>query len=224
MNNRKGCETFILEFMGKLTKGGHNRKVYEDLFKSLDDKQFEQFIDKIEEIGAFPIFASNWKKEEHVEWETIKALAVEYGVPLETQLIIYDEDSGMEVVTPETYLVGIAETRKQRQMLVKKFGAAKDDTSTDDLTGQVVGDSRGTGISSPEIKVLMALGLNTVAKELYDVRGGDKKALDIYRTELMETGQTNVNTSLQRGSGVKSLQTAHFLLRARHLENNLNKR
>lgn len=224
MGNRKAAEDVILDFVGKLTKGGFNLKVYTDLFKNMNDTQFEQFIDKIDKQGGMPLWTSNWDKNEHIEYDTVLGLAKEYGVELETQLIITDEDTGVELITPETYLVGIAEIRKQRQMLVKKFGVAKDDTSTDDLTGQVVGDSRGTGISSPEIKILMALGLNTVAKEIYDVKGGDEKALDVYRTELMETGSTNVNNALKRGSGVKSLQTTHYLFNARHIENNIDKR
>lgn len=224
MSNRKAAEDIILSFVKELTKGGHNFKVYSDLFSRLNDEQFGQFIDQIDKAGGIPIWSSNWDKDEHIEYDTILRLAKKYDVALETQLILTDEDTGLEFITPETYLVGTAEIRKQRQMLVKKFGAAKDDTSIDDLTGQVVGDSRGTGISGPEIKVLIALGLPTVAKELYDVKGGDIKALDVYRTELMETGQTNVNTALKRGSGQKSLQTSHFLFNARHIENNLDKR
>ncbi len=222
--NRKAFEQVVLDFMGKITKGGHNRTIYENLFKRMSDSDIEQMVERIENGYCLPIYASNWDENEHLDFKQLVKLSREYGVELETQLVIFDIDTGLEVITNETYFTGTAEIRKQRQMLVKKFGAAKDDTRIDDLPGQVVGKSRGTGISNPEVQVLITLGLPTVAKELYDTKGGDVKALEIYRTELTETGQTNINETLRRGSGVKSLATAHFLLRGRHIDNNLNKR
>ena len=222
--NRKAFEKIVLGFMGEITNGQRNKKIYESLFKRLNDDQFEQFVQSLENGGCLSIWMSNWDKKEDLNFDLAVELCKKYGVALETQLVIFDEDSGLEIVTPETYIVGTAEARKQRQMLVKKFGAAKDDIRTDDLTGQVIGDSRGAGISNPELQVLLTLGLPTVAMELADVRGGDQGALNVYRTELIETGTTNVKNALKRGSGVKSLSTAHFLLRGRHISNNLDER
>lgn len=222
--DRKAFEKIVLDFMSKVTKGGHNAKIYKDLFGRCSDEQIEQIVVNIEKGGCLPVWASNWDSSEMLDFRNIQKLAKQYDVALETQLVIFDQDTGLEVITPETYYVGTAEVRRQRQMLAKKFGYAKDDLKIDDLTGQVMGDSRGTGISNPEIQVLLYLGLPTLAKELYDVRGGDLKALDVYRKELMDTGRTNTNEALRRGSGVKSLSTAHFLFRGRGLDNNLNQR
>lgn len=222
--NRKAFEASVLKFMGRATKGGHNRKVYADLFKEMSDEELDALVVSLEQGAALPIYTSNWDPNEMLSFREVQALAKDYGVALETQLIITDQDTGLEFITPETYFVGVTEIRKQRQMLVKKFGAAKDDLKVDDLTGQVTGDSRATGISSPEVQVLKTMGLTITPKELYDVRGGDLGALDVYRKELMETGRTTTRESLKRGSGVKSLQVAHFLLRGRHIDNNLQER
>ncbi|NCU31329.1 hypothetical protein EOM57_06145, partial [Candidatus Saccharibacteria bacterium] len=86
MGNRKAAEDVILDFVGKLTKGGFNLKVYTDLFKNMNDAQFEQFIDKIDKQGGMPLWTSNWDKNEHIEYDTVLGLAKEYGVELETQL------------------------------------------------------------------------------------------------------------------------------------------
>lgn len=222
--NRKGFEDFILTFMGKVTKGGGNRIIYERLFKAMNDKQFEEFMVKLEEIEVLAIWGSNNDPNEMIDWENLKKLAKEYGVSLEQKLVIYDEETNIKSMTPYTAIVGTDVLRKQRQMWVKKFSAAKDDTAIDDLTGQVMGDSRSTGISQPEITVLRNLGLTTMANELYNVKGGDQQALRAYKNDILTTGKTNTNSSLARGDIAKVLKTAHYLLRARGIDNNMNSR
>jgi hypothetical protein len=222
--NRKGFEDFILTFMGKVTKGGGNRIIYERLFKAMNDKQFEEFMVKLEEIEVLAIWGSNNDPNEMIDWENLKKLAKEYNVSLEQRLVIYDEETGIKSMTPYTAIVGTDVLRKQRQMWVKKFSAAKDDTKIDDLTGQVMGDSRSTGISQPEITVLRNLGLTTMANELYNVKGGDQQALRAYKNDILTTGKTNTNSSLERGDIAKVLKTAYYLLRARGIDNNMNSR
>lgn len=222
--NRKGFEEYILGFMGKLTKGGGNRRIYERIFKGMNDSQLALFVDKVEKLGSLSIWVSNFDPKEMIDYENILKLSKEYGVEVEQQLIIYDEDTGIKSVTPHKVVVGMVECRKQRQMLVKKFSAARDDSQIDDLTGQVMGDSRATGISQPEITVLRNLGLHTVANELYNVKGGDLDALKAYKNDLLTTGKTTTNGSLRKGSIPKVLRTAHFLLRARGIDGNIGRR
>lgn len=222
--NRKAFEDFVLKFMGKLTVGGNNRVIYDRLFKSMNDAQFEQFIVKLEEGQSLAIWASNYDPREMIHYENIIKLSKEYGVEIEQQLVVYDEDTGIKSLTAYKAIVGTAEIRKQRQMLVKKFSGAKNDHSIDDLTGQVMGDSRSTGISQPEITVLRNLGLQTMANELYNVKGGDNQALRAYKNDLLTTGKTTTNGSLKKGDIAKVLKTGHYLLRGRHIDNNMDKR
>jgi hypothetical protein len=222
--NRKAFEDFVLTFMGKLTVGGNNRVIYDRLFKSMNDAQFEQFIVKLEGGQSLAIWASNYDPREMIHYENIIKLSKEYGVAIEQQLVVYDEDTGIKSLTAYKAIVGTAEIRKQRQMLVKKFSGAKNDHSIDDLTGQVMGDSRSTGISQPEITVLRNLGLQTMANELYNVKGGDNQALRAYKNDLLTTGKTTTNGSLKKGDIAKVLKTGHFLLRGRHIDNNMDKR
>lgn len=222
--NRKGFEEFILNFMGKLTKGGGNRIIYERLFKPMTDAQMEQFVVKLENGEPLSIWASSYNDAEKLNYENLLALSKEYGVEVMQRLVIYDEDTGIRSMTGYKAVIGTAELRKQRQMLTKKIGVAKNDYEMDDLTGQVMGDSRATGISQPEITVLRNLGLTTLANELYNVKGGDLEALKAYKADLITSGKTNTNAALRRGNVAKVLETAHFLFRGRHLDNNFNTR
>lgn len=222
--NRKGFEDHVLGYMGALTKGGGNRRIYESLFGSMNDKQFDAFVDKVEKLGSLSVWASNYDPQEMIQYETLLKLSEKYGVSIEQQLIIYDDDTGIKGLTAHKVVVGMAECRKQRQMLVKKISVAANDSSIDDLTGQVMGKSRATGISQPEITVLRNLGLRTMANELYNVKGGDLEALAAYKNDQLTTGKTNTNSSLRAGTIPKVLRSAYFLMRARGIDNNIGSR
>lgn len=224
MKNRKEIERDILELAKKFTIGGGNHKLYSELFGSLKDDQFAQFWNSICDNKFIPMFVDNFDPKEGISYDHMVKVAAEYGIPLEQQLVITDPDTGLQFTTPETALVGIAEARKQRQLQAKKFGASKHDYETEDLTGQPTGDSKAGGISNPEIQVLLSLGLPTLAKELADVRGGDAGAYRAYKNDILSSGRATTESALARGTGVKSLQTAHYLLMGQHIDNNLNAR
>lgn len=222
--NRAAFESYVLDFMGEVTAGGGNRVIYERLFKQLNDKQIEEMVVRIEQGSPLSIWVSNWNRKEMIDYQRILKLAKKYGVKIEQQLIIHDADTGIKSMTPHTAITGIVRLRKQRQMQVTKFGAAANDYNIDDLTGQVMGDSRSTGISQPEIAVLRNLGLDIMANELYNVKGGDLDALKAYKNDLLTTGRTNTNASLRKGTIAKVLSTVHYLFRARHINTNFNLR
>lgn len=224
MKNRKEIEKDILELAKAFTPGGGNHRLYTELFGRLNDDQFKTFWNSVYDNGFIPMFVDNYDMKETIDYDKMVKLGATLGIPLEQQLIITDPDTGLTHTTPETALVGIAEVRKQRQLQAKKFGASKHDHEVEDLTGQPTGDSRAGGISNPEIQVLLSLGLPTMAKELADVRGGDVGAYRAYKNDILTSGQANTNSSLERGTGVKSLQTAHFLLLGQHIDNNLKER
>lgn len=224
MKNRKEIERDILDIAKKFTVGGGNHKIYSELFGRLDDAQFKEFWNTICESKFIPMFVDNFDQKEGISYDHIVKLALEYDIPLEQQLVLTDPDTGLQFTTPDTALVGIAEARKQRQLQAKKFGASKHDYETEDLTGQPTGSSKAGGISNPEIQVLLSLGLPTLAKELADVRGGDSGAYRAYKNDILSSGRATTESALARGTGVKSLQTAHYLLMGQHIDNNLNAR
>lgn len=221
LKNRKEIEADILFLAKRFTPGGFGHQVYTNLFTAMSDDQFKQFWNAIVKSGFIPMFVDNYKRKEMISFELMGKLAKELDIPLEQQLIMVDPDSGLEYTTPQTALVGIVETRKQRQLQAKKFGASKHDHSIEDLTGQPTGDSRAGGISAPELNVLLGIGCPNVAKELADVRGGDVGAYRAFKNDILTTGRSTVEGSLAQGTGVKSLSTVYFLLRGELLDNNL---
>lgn len=221
---RKAIEEGILEFAGSITPGGGSRQVYESIFKNCTDEQFDKIWDGIKKRGYIPIFLDNFDSMEMIDYDLVVGLCNKWEIPLEQQVIIPDPDTGIFHTTPETALVGIVEVGKQRQIIVKKIGVSKHDYDIEDLTGQPTGDSKAGGISNPEINILIALGLSTVAKELASVKGGDIGAYRNYKSQLSTTGTANTQEALRNGTGVKSLQTASWLLRGRHILSTIGER
>ena len=214
---RKEIEKGILDFVKEVTPGGGNHRIYTSIFKRLDDKQFETFWNQIVERCYIPIFLDNFDPKEMVDYAKLKELSEKWDIPLEQQVSFMDPDTGIRHLTPQKAMVGIVEIAKQRQIIVKKMGVAKHDFDVEDLTGQPVGDSKGAGVSNPENNIFVALGLTTMAKELASVKGGDLDAYRQYKSDLVSSGTTTTKGSLEAGSGVKSLQTADWLLKGRHL-------
>lgn len=220
-NKRNLIEKSILEFVKEITPGGGNHHIYKSLFKEMNDNQFDTFWEQIKKRGYIPIFLDNFNQEEMVDYNKLKSLSERWNIPLEQQVNFIDPDTGIIHTTPRPAMVGIVEVSKQRQIVVKKINIAKHDFDVDDLTGQPVGDSKGAGISNPENNILIALGLTTMAKELTAVKGGDINAYRQYKSDLVSSGTTTVQASLKAGNGAKSLRTAYWLLRGRHLDNNI---
>lgn len=223
-SKRNIIEQGILEFVKEVTPGGGNHRIYSVLFKKMSDAQFYNFWDAVKKHGYIPIFLDNFDQKEMVDYDHMKTLSDRWKIPIEQQVNFVDPDTGIAHTTPNTAVVGIVEVAKQRQVVIKKMGAAKHDFDVDDLTGQPVGDSQGAGISNPENNVLVALGLTTMARELSAVKGGDIGAYRQYKSDLISSGTASVQGSLQAGSGAKSLQTASWLLYGRHLGSDIGVR
>lgn len=223
-NKRKLIEEGILAFAKEITPGGGNARIYKNIFETVSERQFEEIWESIKRNGYIPVFMDNFDQKEMIDYDAAIALGKKWGIELEQPVTFMDPDTGIVHTTPENTVVGIAEVAKQRQILIKKIGAAKHDFDVDDLTGQPIGDSKGAGISNPEIHMLLALKLPTMAKELAGVKGGDAGAYREYKNQLTTTGNTTVNSALKAGTGAKSLKTASWLLFGRHLDNTMGER
>ena len=225
MNNRKAAEEFLIKEMTTITPNGGNGVIYKNLLSKMSDKEFEEFVTHLENGGDLAIWLSNSDRKDDIDFDDVVKRCEELGYPVYQRIVTYDIDTGLKTMTSHPQFVGTAELMKQSQMWAKKVSYAANDNHVEDLTGQVMGDSRATGFSMPEIHVLgLALGLPNTVDELYNVKGGDTSALKAYRNDLIETGGTTINSCLKRGDIAKSLKTLHYWMNARLLENNLDVR
>lgn len=219
--NRKAAEAVILKYVDKLLPGSENTRLYKDLFAGMSDKQFDEWMGKLEagEI-RLAIIAPNLN-EPKLEIERNLALAQELGHQFFERIWIDGSNEVPPYLSPIPYLIVDLPLRRQAQLLVKKRAIPEDTRSVDDFTGQPTGKSKGSKISYPEMQILMALDLPASLTEWLKFRGGDVKGFDAMNRAISETGGVSLNAIAALGTKVKSTQTLSTFLTCAHLENTL---
>lgn len=221
LGNRKEAEAFILEYIDKITGSQENRKIYEDLFASMSDADFDIFMKGIEdESNVLAVIAPNFGKGVLSTERNLK-IAKELGHNFFQRIIIEGKDDIPTYMTPIPYMVVDLPLRRQAQLLVKKISIPEDNKTVDDFTGQPTGKSKGSKISYPEIQVLAAMGLDSCLEEMLKYRGGDTGGFIAMNKAISRSGGVSMDSIRQFSTGVESTRTLKTFLLAAHLDNTL---
>lgn len=220
-NNRKATEDFIKKYVEKIAKG--NAKIYERLFESMNDTQFDAWMERLNrgEI-KLSIVSPNFSKDP-IDVERNLKIADELGHNFFEKLWIEGEGDNPTYLTPVEYLVMDLPVRRQSQTIVKKRSVPKTSRPIDSLTGQVSNqrDTRGAKISYPELQLASAMGLEKSLEELIKYRGGDVMGNIALHALVSQQGEVSQASLNQYATGVESTKTLHAYLTAAHLKNNL---
>lgn len=220
--DRKAAEKEALYFIDKFLPGSDNRKVYEELFEQMSDKDFEQWITNLmTDVEIMALYAPNLQ-DQTLQMKNIYAIADELEFELFQHLILTDQQTGQVYRTANKHMVGIVPFRRQVQMLVKKASIPTSNHVIDQRTGQPTGDSKGARLSAPELQVNASKGLHSMLRELIKCRGGDEQAYLAMNRSILETGQASINSIMSEfDTNVKSTKTLSVYLKSQHLANNL---
>lgn len=219
--NRQKAQALCLEYIEKILPGGGNRKIYEDLFASMSDEAFAEFIDKLKTGKArLAIIAPNMASSK-LSVERNLALAKELGHEFFQRIWMDGKAGAPKYLSAVPYLVVDLPLRRQAQLLVKKISIPEDNRSVDNLTGQPTGASKGSKISYPEIQILAALGLDDTITELIKYRGGDQKGFIAMNDSIARTGGVSQKALEPLNTKVKVTQTLSTYLTAMHLHSTL---
>lgn len=219
--NRKAAQAVILEYIEKLLPGSKNTQIYTEMFAAMSDKQFDEFMKKIEEGQVRLAIVAPNLEEPKLTIERNLALAKELGHEFFERVWI---DPGNEVppyLSPIKYLVVDLPLRRQAQLLVKKISIPEDNRSIDDFTGQPTGKSKGSKISYPETQIMAALNLDNSLVEMLKYRGGDIKGFNAMNAAIAKTGGVSLKAIEPLAGTVKSTQTLSVFLTCMHLQNTL---
>lgn len=221
--NRSAAEKFILDCLNDIIPDTKNIDLYKNIFAKMSDRQFEDFIKKLDSGEVIiRIIVPNFSNEK-LSIERNLALAKKLGHNFFERLWI---DQGGDIppyLTPIPYPVIDLPLRRQAQLHEKKVSIPEDNKSVDELSGQPTGKSKGSKISYPEVQILAALNLEDSLTELLKARGGDIQMFNDMNTMISRTGGVSINAIDTGLSNVKSTETLATLLTSMHLSNTLAK-
>lgn len=217
MGNRKKTEEFILKYISKIA-GADNKKLYEDLFKSMNNKEFDNFIELLKNNKTkLSIIAPNGMVKLDVE-KNFK-IAKELGYDFFQRVRVGKGKDGY--ITTNKYFIANIPVRRASQLLTKKISLPKSDRVIDLTTGQVTGESEGSKLTTPEIQLLTSLGLKASVIELMKSRGGDLGEKNAMISMLTKQGIVSQNVLEAYSTGVISTKTLKAYFQAMHIKNNL---
>lgn len=218
---RAEAEAFILTNINKIIPGGGNKEIYEKLFASMNDEQFEEFITGLEQgTIRLAIIAPNMTKNALSVKRNLD-LAKELGHEFFEQVWMDGKAGSPPYLSQQKYLVVDLPFRRQAQLLVTKISIPEDNRSVDNLTGQPTGPSKGSKISYPEVQILAAMSLDSTLTELLKYRGGDQAGFNAMNDAIGRTGAVSQKAIENVGGKVKATQALSTYLTAMHLSNTL---
>lgn len=218
IGNRKAAEAAILRFFKDIEPTGHNVKRWTDIFKSMSDKAFDEYMKGIRDGSKYLVIFKPHFEAKGLTIENILETADKYNIPLFERLVIEGDRNTPDHTTPIEYFVVDLPYRRQSQNIVKKISVPDDNKTIDQLTYQPTGASKGAKISYPELQVLIGMGLDNTISELIRYRGGDKGGFAAYNAMFLRYGSVNLKTLSNYSTGVESTKTLKTLMLGMHLK------
>lgn len=207
-------------------------QAYEDTINNMTDTELEHWIIALENgVLDFPdvnqpsatinIVVPNLDKNNRLNINRNLALAKKMGYDFFEQCWLTNPITGKTTLTNRRYLSLLLPIRRQAQTLDHKISVAENDKKIDDLTGQVTGESKGAGLSYPEVQMLDAQGLTQTSYELLKARGGDEASWRLMKNRLLITGEVTLTEIDQLDSRAKVNDTFQHFLAGMHIKSNL---
>lgn len=224
---RKELENDIINGIFEINKSEMNKQRYIEFFKSLNNKEFEQFIIDLElGVEELPIEVPTSYNKDAVDGEITlennRRVAKKWGVSFDQVDIFVEGEEGMpNYKIPVKGSVVVLPIAVTAQLLMKKASVAYDSKSMDYSTGQVTNQSVSAKITIPEMRGLNSLGLKNTLVELAVVRGGDLGARNVFNKSLVEQGSGKVRFAKNFSTGVESKKTLKNMLIAAQIKSNL---
>lgn len=221
-SKRKKVENLIIDYIKKIVTGDENVNLYRELFKSMNDKQFDEFMVKLKnkEINL-SIIVPNGNKKIKVSLENNYKIAKQMGFDFFQRLVFGPDGNLPGYKTPNKYMVMKLPVKRAAQLLSKKISIPKDNKSIDSLTGQVANDSRSSKLSNPELQILLGMGLEKSLIELLKMRGGDQGAQRAMTGLLYRDGMVTQSDLAKYSTGVTSTKTLKSYLLGMHIKSTL---
>lgn len=217
----KKVQDFIVTFVESILPGGGNKEMYTELFARMSDKDFIEYMKKVEERGYLDIIVPNLAKQK-LSTERNIAIAKKLGHDFFERIWIKERDPNKpSYLSDVRYMVIKLPVRRQAQHSIKGISTADDNRRLDQISGQATGDSKAAKISYPEAQLLNGMNLPIALVELLKARGGDIGMFNAMKSMASKTGSISMASVADRATGVESTKSLATFLTCAHLRNTL---
>lgn len=221
MSNREAAIRIGRILLNKVDPSGKSAKEWVAMVEALSDKEFENYIEQIEAGKAFvPLIYENLTGS-GITTAHLQKVGKELGVEFYQRIATTDPITGALMKPPIKFPVLHLPVRRPVQMLREKWSIPKGSLHTDELTGQVTGESKSSAISLAETLILNAQGQDMALQEFLHLRGGDDEARATMERRIAETGEVDATDIVERGTKTKASRTLSVMLRSQHFDNTL---
>ena len=204
MKNRNKFEAELIALIERITGNKRATPLYKEMFKKMNDKALVAWLESLakEEVSLTALIP-NGDETGGLDTSNLQKIAKEIGIPLYERVWL-TVPSGLPVLSSHKALYCNVQLRRVSQSIMSKMIVARDDKSVDSITGQPTKKSTGNALTNPEVELLASYGLNKVAGEIHNIRGGDDGAYRAYKSLILSTGQATKNDIDPFKTGVKS--------------------
>ena len=220
--NRKKTEEYILKYVKKLTGTDFNITLYKNLFKSMNDNEFDSFMVKLKNKETIlQIITPHDKGAVNIDLKNNLKVGSELGFEFFQHLMIGPTDTDPRRKTSSKVMVHMLPMRRMKQTIAKGLSVAESDKIRDSLTGQVSGPSKSSSISYPELQLLISMGMEKSITELIKFRGGDEGAMRATKQALLRYGNVSSAFVDQYSTDVTGTKTMKAYFNGMHMKINL---
>ena len=191
---RAQLENICYEMTDAMDPTGRNTEFYKGYFGKMNDKRFEEFMDKL-------CVDDNYLILHHIDYETnlsmenIERAATVRGIPLYEKLALpyISKNPEEPIITKEAVPVGYLPMKKMQQTQFKKNSTSIEIAKRNKFN-QVSGHDKNGRSSDMENYALAALGSEVIMKEFMSARADDSVMKNEMYSRISKNGYVSLDS------------------------------
>jgi hypothetical protein len=207
----------ILDFFEASDPSGENKKIYEEKFENMTDKEFVNMVDK----GLIKYYVKPFEIEPTLD--DVRAALDFVGVPDKEKITLpfLYEDEEVGAVKSKHKVTILDIHLKRLQQLIYKENTSVSDIGQRDKTNQPIKDSKAAQLSGNEVAMLTAKGFDKVQTELLSFRADHDRSKEEAYENIATGNKTNIPESVNDPDDKVALNYLSVLLYGMGLDHNL---